>query len=390
MIYFAEGLLVKVCIVSRSLSEDYRGSFEFDQAMCLRNAGHNVYFISLDLRSLLRKRKLGISRIEEKGIKITRISIPLGAINKRVFYYVATKFFKKVFEKENHKAKGFDVVHAHFLDNIYITLKALYGAKERPIVVGTEHTDVTRIEAYKHDTFMKSVIDFSYAKVDKLITVSKSLACILKNTYDMKSDIIYNVVDTSQFRYDDNISKSDREKIVFCSVGNLTPNKRMDMLIKCFYEAFQNDDKYMLYICGGGEEYGALINLVKNFKCEKNIKLLGNVSRTKIRDVFNESDYFVLLSQKETFGVAYIEAMACGLPVMSTYSGGPEEFITEDVGILVNDNEKQIVSEMKNIASGKYCYDRKRISGYVYENFSPTVIADKLVNIYLKAIEDRK
>ena len=82
--------------------------------------------------------------------------------------------------------------------------------------------------------------------------------------------------------------------------------------------------------------------------------------------------------------------MACGLPVMSTYSGGPEEFITEDVGILVNDNEKQIVSEMKNIASGKYCYDRKRISGYVYENFSPTVIADKLVNIYLKAIEDRK
>lgn len=372
---------MKICIVARSLSKDYRGSFEFDQALSLCNEGHKVCLISLDLRSVLRKRQLGVHETTEKGVKIVRISIPLGAINKRVFYRISINAFKKVFKRENEYFSGFDIVHAHFLDNIYIVTKALGQEENRPVLVGTEHSNVTRIKKYKNNDFMTNAIYYSYQNVDKLITVSKSLSDDLMKAYNIKSDVIYNVVDTTLFKYDKCVRKNS-SNTVFCSVGNLTKNKRMDLLIQCFNKAFGNNDRYILYICGGGEEEGRLKNYIKRLGCQNNIKLLGNVSREKIFDVFQNSDFFILLSERETFGVAFIEAMSSGLPVLSTKSGGPEEFITEKVGVLIEDEEK-IVTEIKKIVFNREKYDREYISNYVYKRFSPVIVAKKLESLYL-------
>ena len=372
---------MKICIVARSISKDHRGSFEFDQALSLCNAGHEVCLISLDLRSILRSRPLGINREEENGVRIVRISIPLGAINKRIFYKISAEAFKIVFNRENKLFNGFDIVHAHFLDNIYISLKALSKMRTRPVIVGTEHSNVAEINSYKRSPFMKKTIYNAYSGLDKLITVSKNLSDILMKEYNVKSYVIHNVVDTSLFTYDVSM-RENNSKTIFCSVGTLTKNKRMDLLIECFYKAFGNDNKYMLYICGSGEEKENLLNEIKRLNCENNVKLLGSVSRKKIFDIFQHSDFFILLSKKETFGVAFVEAMASGLPVLSTKSGGPEEFINEKVGILLEDDKDYIVSKMRDITSNERKYNRSYISNYASENFSPEAITNELIEVY--------
>ena len=89
----------------------------------------------------------------------------------------------------------------------------------------------------------------------------------------------------------------------------------------------------------------------------------------------------MLLSKRETFGVAYVEAMAAGLPVIACRSGGPEGFVKPEVGILA-DSEEDIINALRFIRDNISDYNRESISRYAAEICSPEVIAGKLNKIY--------
>ena len=79
-----------------------------------------------------------------------------------------------------------------------------------------------------------------------------------------------------------------------------------------------------------GSDGNELAGLIKEFGEENRIKLTGTLPREKVAELMQESDAFVLPSFKETFGVSYSEAMACGLPVIGTRNGGFDEIFNED------------------------------------------------------------
>lgn len=117
---------------------------------------------------------------------------------------------------------------------------------------------------------------------------------------------------------------------------------------------------------------------------------MGVVKRDEIAEKFRESDCFVLLSKHETFGVAYIEALASGLPVIATRCGGPEDFIDESNGILVGvDNEAEIEKALKKMRYREMEFDRERISKEAIKNFSPETIAERLSKIYEAVIRTK-
>lgn len=373
---------MKICIVSRSISGDYSGSFEFDQAYALAEAGHEVYMLSLDLRSIRRRRKLGVHQVEYGSVKIVTVSIPLGAVNKKFFFSVAQKVFAKEMNHMISRYGDFDIIHAHFLDNAYIVSKSLDKLRSTAGIVVTEHTDITKVTGYGSNEFFKSVVSCAYGSADLLITVSKSLQKIILENYGFESVVVYNVVDTHRFEYDEKNKLKERRDMVFCSVGNLTENKRMGLLIDCFVKAFENKSEYKLYICGDGPEKNKLKEKIFRLGCQNNVYMLGKVSRERIAEIFAQTDAFVLLSRKETFGVAFVEAMVSGIPVLSTRSGGPEEFITEEVGILTEDDEETIIFDMKELALNREKYDGNMISEYAVNRFSPEVIARRLTDGY--------
>lgn len=126
----------------------------------------------------------------------------------------------------------------------------------------------------------------------------------------------------------------DKSGFVFLSVGNLTERKGHSDLITAFAKVYKDNTAVILRIVGSGEQYNRLEKLIFELGMENQIFLTGSVSREQMVNEYANADCFVLSSYYETFGVVLIEALASGLPVVATASGGPEYIVTEKNGYL--------------------------------------------------------
>lgn len=373
---------MKICLISRNINGNYRGSFEFDQARALKQSGNEVYVISLDFRSVRRKRKIGLYWDVHEGINVLRCSYPLGRINSKVFYAAGKRLFERAYNAMIQKAGAVDIIHAHFLETAYVAALVLKEklADDTPFIV-TEHSSLVNDDIENLSADIVSKARYVYPKADRVIAVSDALAEKIKANFNIDCDVVYNVMDTDIFRLTEKRENPDKNGFVFVSAGNLLPNKRMDLMIDCFYKAFQNDENVSLYVFGDGPERQRLDNIIYKNDMNDRVFLMGRKSRQEIADFYKNADAFVLLSKRETFGVAYVEAMAAGLPVIACRSGGPEGFVKPEVGILA-DSEEDIINALRFIRDNISDYNRENISRYAAEICSPEVIAGKLNKIY--------
>ena len=373
---------MKICLISRNINGNYRGSFEFDQARALKQSGNEVYVISLDFRSVRRKRKIGLYWDVHEGINVLRCSYPLGRINSKVFYAAGKRLFERAYNAMIQKAGAVDIIHAHFLETAYVAALVLKEklADDTPFIV-TEHSSLVNDDIENLSADIVSKARYVYPKADRVIAVSDALAEKIKANFNIDCDVVYNVMDTDIFRLTEKRENPDKNGFVFVSAGNLLPNKRMDLMIDCFYKAFQNDENVSLYVFGDGVEKHRLSALICKMNMSDRVFLMGRKSRRDIADFYKNADAFVLLSKRETFGVAYVEAMAAGLPVAACHSGGPEGFVKPEVGILA-DSEEDIINALRFIRDNISDYNRESISRYAAEICSPEVIAGKLNKIY--------
>lgn len=371
-----------ILIVSRGYpSHTYKrnGIFEFDQAKALTKLGHKVVYAAIDMRSARRKRKWGFESLEKEGVIIEAINVPIGALSKRLLRISRVIALEELYKKVLRTHGKPDIIHAHFIDLGYSTVKAFENCN-LPIVL-TEHFSEMNQKNISAD--MKKIGNYTYPRVDKLITVSNHLSKNIEHHFGIQSTVIPNIVDIEKFSYKQKNNKMSKSSFSFISIGNLTSNKRMDYLIDAFYKAFGDNKSIKLYIFGEGPEKAKLIELIRKYKCENKIFLKGQVDRSCIAKQMEECDCFVLASKTETFGVAYIEAMAMGLPVISTRCGGPESFINDKNGVLVSvDDLSDLVSTMIFMHKNIQYYDREFIASRAKQQYSSDTIAKELVAIY--------
>lgn len=156
--------------------------------------------------------------------------------------------------------------------------------------------------------------DFASAqRVDKFIANSKFVAKRIKKYYQREATVIYPPVDVEKYK----ITKDKGN--YFIIVSRLRPYKRVDIVIKAF-----NQLGLPLKIIGGGEEEKRLKKLAKN-----NIEFLGEVSENQKINLLAQALAFIH-PQEEDFGIAAVEAMAAGLPVIAYQGGGALETIIEN------------------------------------------------------------
>lgn len=374
---------MNIVVVARKLPDEknMNGIFELDQAKALADAGHRVAFFAVDIRSFRHRRKWGVIKGTINGkagsINTYVINIPIGILGKPFHEAILKCASEKLFRILLSDFGKPDVLHAHFRPN-YGYAAALCEKYDIPLVI-TEHESVFNKDKCPASLLGKVIP--AYRRADARIAVSLRFAERMKKHTGLDFLTINNVIDTNSFEYNGRISGD--EIFRFVCVGNLLFAKGYDTLLRATAELKKRKINCLLTCIGKGGDETAIRNLCEELGLDDCVTFAGQRPRDYIAAVFGKSDAFVLPSRGETFGVSYVEAMAAGLPVIATKCGGPEDFINDDVGMLVPvDDVSALADAMSDMIKNRAHFDGEKISAYAKKRFCPSEIAAKLTEIY--------
>ena len=378
-----------VLIVSRgypTATSPMNGIFEMDQAKALASRDHIVIYAVVNICTPKRSLRWTYGNHIVDKVNIEEIAIPLNTAFKPLRGIIKIIGLKDLYKRIVTKYGKPDIIHAHFTSVAYYTIKALKNSNI-PIIM-TEHS--SKISDNNIKKYLYLLANSVYKNVNRIIAVSPSLKLRIENTYKVKAEYIPNIVDLKIFQYFDR-NNSNAKKTVIVSTGNLIKRKRMDLLIEQFAELYKLFPESRLVIIGDGPERSKLEEMVVRFGLKDAVELKGRCDRSEIAAELGNAAFFVLVSRNETFGVSYIEALACGVPVIATKCGGPDVFVNENNGILIPvDDKEKLFYAMKYLFINNENYNRKNISINIINNYSPDIIAKKIEDIYSNVSESKK
>lgn len=359
---------MKILVVSNQLPNKrypMNGIFAIDQAKALAEAGAEVVVFAIDTFSMRWRRKIGIWEEETEGLRCYGFRIPIGNVGyrltARIGGWMIKKLYKRVFEKRGETAP--DYIHTHFAAEFGATLAEKYGI---PLII-TEHASRVPDEA-----------EMEYRRARHVIAVSHSFAEKLEKRFGIKCNVVPNIVDYKAFRLTDN-RKHIEGRLRLVTTARLVREKGIEVILESMAEA----EFATLEIIGDGPYRERLEKRANELGISDRVKFAGMLRREEIGKRYEEADCFVLTSESETFGVAYIEAMATGLPVIATRCGGPEDFVNEGNGIMVEVGDVKGTTDAIHYMHDNWeKFDAGKIRKFVDERFASETVARKIMEYY--------
>lgn len=366
------------------------GSFFLEQARALQQKGHKVTILYCDTYSI-KCVKDWFAYNEEKseiieGIQIyrNRCFCPLkhGIEGHRKAFAQGIQKLYDQYMQENRP----DIIHAH------CSVWAGYAAMKLSEQIGipyvvTEHATLFQLHRDEISEKNDKVIRKIFQKAARVICVSGAFAKLIES-YRPDIDVVGNVVNCDAF-----VPRADSEKhrgVRFLTVCYMEEEaqlykKGIDILIQAWTEVVKKYTDVKLVIGGGGSAKTKVEQWVEEHGISKYVEFTGALDRKQVIQEMQSCDCFVLPSRYETFGVVYIEAMACGKPVIAVANGGPDDFVKPFNGFLIEPDVKELVQAVYemigHLTQGNYYQDEK-ISNYIKSKFSYEAIAEQLEAIY--------
>jgi glycosyltransferase involved in cell wall biosynthesis len=144
-------------------------------------------------------------------------------------------------------------------------------------------------------------------------------------------------------------------------------------------------------IGGDGPERSKLEQLAERKNLGAKTTFLGLLSREQVAAHLQQAHAFVLASHFEAFGVVYIEAMASGLPVLATRAGGPESFIRESEGLLVEpQNHEALAIAMEELFENYHTFNPEAIRQYAKKHFGGESVARQYIELFKGIIKKQR
>lgn len=363
---------MRVMVLSRGIPSPgapLRGIFEYDQAIALRQQSHEVVLAVLDARSARHWRRFG-TRVEHAdqrrdGITVVRLDAPLGAVSAQTDHRVHAWAARRLHRTVTSEWGTPDVIHAHFAR---FAAAATRAECPEPLV-WTEHDS----HLANPDRRLTEDISVAGDRADAVVSVSQGLSSRLAG-HGITSTVIPNIVDVDLF---DRPARR-HEGTVVVSVAVLSPSKGMVELA----HAVEQVPGVQLRIIGDGPQRRPLETIAAN---NPNIVLLGTQPRERIAEELAGADAFALASHHETFGVVCAEALAAGVPVVTTASGGPQEFIDDSNGMVVPVGDVDALADGLQQVLGR-SWDRAAIAWQARSRFAAGPVVDQLEAVYRQAI----
>ncbi len=243
-----------------------------------------------------------------------------------------------------------DLLHVHYAiphaSAAYMAKKILEKqGKIIPVITTLHGTDITLVG--KDKTFAP-VVAFSINESDAITAVSQNLAAETYRNFKIEKEIkvIQNFVDVKRFRKKPidafrRVIAPHNEKVVL-HASNFRKLKRVTDVVRIFAEINKNVPSKLLFV-GDGPERPAAESLARELGIYDETRFVGR--QEQIEEVLAISDLFILPSDYESFGLAALEAMAAGVPVISSNAGGlPEVNIEGETGFLADVGDVETMS----------------------------------------------
>jgi teichuronic acid biosynthesis glycosyltransferase TuaC len=387
-----------------SFNEVY-GIFVHEQVKALKDKG-----IEIKVISPVPKTPFPINTIKGKWKKISMIPEYKDWGKIPVWYPRYTTFPKSIlFESSGERMyRGirqltgkiyqdckFDLIHAHVaLPDGYAAMK-LSEDFNVPYVV-TIHGQDFYITIHKNNK-CKNYIKKILQKAEKIIVVSNELKKIAINNFGDNKNIrvIGNGIPINKIINMNNLDhKSKIKKKILLSVSYLIKRKGIEYNLRAFSRLTEKYPNFKYQIIGDGIERNILEDLSKELKITDKVEFLGMLTHDKVFKKMLEADIFSLPSWNEAFGVVYIEAMACGKPVIGCKGEGIEDFVENGkTGMLVKPKDvDSLAKAMSYLLSNP---DKAREMGekaqkLVLENYTWEKNAEETIKVYQEVINNAR
>lgn len=271
----------------------------------LHARGHDVCFIGADAPPRLH------------GAKLHRVETPVHAL------FPGGEYALALASKLAEVGRDLDVLHVHYAIPHAVSAhlaRQLLGARAPKLVVTLHGTDVLTLGA---DPALQPVLKLGVQSADAVTTPTRYLAAEAKQTFGVEPRVIGNFVDTARFRP----AAGKRPGRALVHNSNFRPLKRVGDAVRIYAQVRRTLPDATLTLIGDGPERPA----VEGLAAELGVPVTFTGEQLDVVPLLQAADVFLFPSETESFGLAALEALACGLPVIASRTGGLPELIDDGV-----------------------------------------------------------
>lgn len=306
---------------------------------------------------------------------------------RKLLFALVGFFYAFALLKMAHK-RDFDLIHAHVAYPDGFAAVLCGRIVHKPVVI-TAHGGEINVDA-RQNRIWNALIVWALSHSDRVIAVShpfkQSILEIMGGDLG-HFEVIHNGVDVRLF-YPTSDHPLDTWRILYA--GRLDQSKGVGILIQAASILDRQRDDFEVVLVGANRRSRSdreFMDRVEHLGLTDRVKFVEAVPPEQMPGWFRSCHVFVLPSFSESFGLASLEAMACGKPVVSTRCGGPEEIVTGEVGVLVPPGDPVALAEaISYVLDHIQDYDPARIAAYVRSQFSLERIAQDIFNVYASVL----
>tara|TARA_Y100000385_G_scaffold65232_1_gene64579 strand:- start:25049 stop:26197 length:1149 start_codon:yes stop_codon:yes gene_type:complete len=289
----------------------------------------------------------------------------------------ANRYKNEVIKHCNHYGWP-DMIHAHTYLGGYVA-SLIREEKETPFIM-TLHE--SHIVSNKVPGYHKDLLERSSSSAKAVIAVGDKLAKALKKHIKINPIVFPNYIDFNKF----NLAKEKFENFTFVFIGELIPRKRVNILIAAFEQLWQKNENIQLNIIGDGPLLPSLKKQARSLGSSSMVRFTGRLNQEDVASHLGKCHCLVLPSDTETFGIVLAEALASGVPFISTRSGVTEKWFKNQACLFIGQTTQDLLHALYNMMQNQASLDPKEIRRFAKAQFSSEVVIERYKELYLTLI----